>query len=245
MLRRTLLAATALCALTGVAAAADLPTTVPASIPAPVAPRFNWTGFYVGGQIGWQWMDDRTTATTFAGVPAALGGLGGFAGFSPGISGDGFIGGVHLGYNQQLQQIVVGIEGDFEGADVNGRSNLLNGSSVRSDLRWEGSVRGRLGVLVQDNLLLYGTGGVAFGDIRHRYFNAATGLGDSFNSTETGWTVGAGAEYAFAPNWTARLEYRYTDFGSTTHTSLVAFPGVNIKQEPTFNSVRFGVSYKF
>jgi outer membrane immunogenic protein len=91
--------------------------------------------------------------------------------------------------------------------------------------------------------LLYATGGVAFADLRDRL----TGPGgvETFDRTRAGWTVGAGAEWAISPAWSTRLEYRYTDFGNFTDVSAVAAPGFSYQHNPTFHTVRLGVSYHF
>ena len=103
-----------------------------------------------------------------------------------------------------------GLEGDLEGADIRGGYRLANTNGTDYRLRDQASIRGRLGVAF-NNSLLYVTGGVAFADIEHTYVFANTRF-EGISSTRTGWTVGAGWEYGFTPNWSARLEYRYYRF---------------------------------
>jgi outer membrane immunogenic protein len=137
---------------------------------------------------------------------------------------------------------VLGLEADIEASGVRGSFNFPNGdgSSFRSN--WQGSVRARLGYAA-DRALFYVTGGLAFADMRHSYYTAA--VIESFSQTRTGWTLGAGVEYAFTPNWTARVEYRYSDFGRSNYASAVAFPGFSYQQRPQEHAVRVGVSYLF
>jgi outer membrane immunogenic protein len=216
--------------------AADLgrmPTKAPVYTPAP-APLL-WNGFYIGAQVGYAWGDDHseefTTATGLA------------TGADPSIDPDGVVGGIHLGYNYQMSSIVLGVEGDIEASGVDGSATNVFGVTTSFDNRWQGSLRGRLGAAFGPTLL-YVTGGVAFADLRYRYSTAATPV-ESFSDTKAGWTLGAGAEFAFSPAWSTRLEYRYTDFGSITNTSLIGSPGFTYKHDPSFHTVRLGVSYHF
>ncbi|MHC4047729.1 outer membrane beta-barrel protein [Bradyrhizobium sp. 23AC] len=103
-------------------------------------------------------------------------------------------------------------------------------------------MRGRLGVAF-NNSLLYVTGGAAWGDMDHTYV-LANALFETVSTTRTGWTVGAGWEYGFTPNWSTRVEYRYTDFGTFRNNSTVSFPGFSYEHDPVFHTVRAGVSYR-
>lgn len=239
MLRKGLLLAAATVSLSTAGRAADLPTTVPAAIPAPQV--YNWTGFYVGAQVGGAFSSDGRIRQF---NPPGLGGLN-IA--SRNIDASGVIGGGHIGYNFQVQQWVIGLETDFEGSDANSGLRLLQtGDRFSQRLNWLGSVRGRLGYAI-DNWLVYGTGGVAYGEVDNRYVSGVTGLGQTRTDTRVGWTAGAGVEYAFQPNWTARLEYRYTelerrDFNPTIGTGIA---GSRFRDDPSFHTFRVGVSYRF
>lgn len=210
-------------------------TKAPAYAPAPVA---FWNGFYVGAQGGYQFgrvrQDEFAVAT----------------GVSTGINSNwdasGAVGGVHAGFNLQSGAFVYGIEGDIEASGVRGNNNVaapFTGTNFEN--RWQGSVRGRLG-LAMGPTLLYATGGVAIADLAGTY-SVGAGPQQTFRSTETGWTVGAGVEFAVAQNWTTRLEYRYTDFGTLTdNPSAAAVPGnFGYRNDVDFHTVRVGVSYKF
>lgn len=252
-MKKLLLSTTALLALTATASAADLPSRYAA--PAPVmaaAPIFTWTGFYVGAQVGYAWGEDET-ALFFGGAPVDLGG------FATDSEPDGFVGGVHVGYNYQMGSVVVGIEGDLEGAGIDGELSATDAAlpgyaaSVSSEINFQGSIRARVGVAL-DRALVYATGGLAFANIENTYaatlpagnvFGLPAGTySESFDDTQWGWTIGAGVEYAITNNLTARVEYRYTRFDSYDNsTALIA--GGAAEQEPEFHTVRAGVSYKF
>lgn len=197
------------------ALAADLPSRSRA--PAPImtqAPIFTWTGLYVGLQAGYAW-DKVAVDNAFAAVPVN-------------VSRNGFVGGGHIGYLFQTGPAVFGLEGDVEGATI-------KNSGLRA------SLRGRLG-LAADRALFYVTGGGALANQNYELWSPfAPAFTTSASATKLGWTVGAGVEYAFAPNWSARVEYRYSDFGKLNTANFVT--PVNISRRE--NAVRLGVSYHF
>jgi outer membrane immunogenic protein len=217
--------------------AADLRRAPPAYAPAYApAPVLFWNGFYVGGQVGYAWGRNRSTEFDTA--------TGLATGIDPRFDTNGFVGGLHLGYNLQMSNFVLGVEGDFEGSTVDGNAVLAApNTSTSFDTRWQASVRGRAGVTFGP-ALLYATGGVAFANLRHD-LSVGGGPVERFNDTKTGWTAGAGVEYALSRNWSTRLEYRYTDFGTITNVSAAAAPGFTYQHEPRFHTVRLGVSYRF
>ena len=122
----------------------------------------------------------------------------------------GFLVGGTLGYNYQTGSFVWGLEGDIAWSDVKGSVACGLGLTCETANRWLGTARGRLGYAF-DRLLPYITGGGAFGNVR-----ASINPGPIVSATNTriGWTVGAGLEYAFLGNWTAKIEYLYVDLGS-------------------------------
>jgi outer membrane immunogenic protein len=203
--------------------------------PIAVDPGYNWSGFYLGLQVGYAWGNNHTTEfITATGLPS---------GFNRNFDTSGVVGGVHGGYNWQSGQFVFGIEADVEAADITGGYRLANTNGTDFRLRDQASIRGRLGVAF-NNSLLYVTGGAAFADIEHTYVFANT-VFERVSRDRVGYTVGAGWEYGFTPNWTARLEYRYTDFGTYRDNSLVAFPGFSYQDHPVYHTVRGGISYRF
>jgi outer membrane immunogenic protein len=177
------------------ASAADMPARAPIANVPMVLP-YNWTGFYVGGDLGGGWGDhDRSV------VPP---------GFQNSYRSNGVIGGIHGGYNYQIQSFVIGAETDINWTSIKGDDGGAGGTLDQTKLNWIGSLRGRLGY-AWDRFLVFGTGGLAYGELEH-YNNAAPG--QTFRSTRTGWTAGGGLEYAVDANWLVRAEYRYYDLGT-------------------------------
>jgi outer membrane immunogenic protein len=221
-MKRVLFALVGLAALTGTAAAADLP---PRPAPAPyykapvMAPIYNWTGFYIGINGGGGFGRSNWDST------------GGFN------TSGGLVGGT-IGYNYQAGQAVFGLEGDIDWANINGTTNNFCPLGCKTSDNWLSTVRGRLGYAA-DRFMPYVTGGAAFGDIKA---NAPGFVGA--DNDKAGWTVGAGLEFAVAPNWSLKAEYLYVDLGKfncgvscgLTTTNNVSF---------TTNLVRAGVNYRF
>lgn len=207
-----LVAASAIALLSSVSAYA-------ADMVAPSQPVYSWAGGYVGIQGGYGWTDAKFTEGPFAEKENFNGGLLG----------------VHAGYNFQSGAFVYGLEGDVS-YNWN-KTDIFDGfMNARAD--WQGSLRLRAGYAL-DRVLIYGTGGVAIANGVVKYPGFPINV--QSNKTFTGFTVGAGAEYAFAENWTARLEYRYTDFGKQNVGLIIGDIDAKLKQQ----SVLVGVSYKF
>jgi outer membrane immunogenic protein len=251
MLRRTLLASAGALVLTGAALAADLRAPPPVLLPAP--PIFTWTGLYVGLNAGGTWSNntnvDTVTADVFGnpalgGGPAAGVASAALATASFPVKSSGFIGGGQIGYNYQFaNSFVVGLEADIQGIAASNRTHsvfsqapvagfpanpidqTLSSSRGQSYL---GTVRGRLGFTITPTLLVYGTGGLAYGQTNSttsitQAFENAPGVPNPFSSfgtfsnTRVGWTAGGGLEWLFAPNWSVKAEYLYYDLGSLTY----------------------------
>ncbi len=240
-MKRILLATAVTASLTIGAIAADLPSRTPPALLPPPPLAVNWTGIYAGGQVGFQWANtNQFTYSTATGAATAA---------QPSYYQSGVVGGGHVGYNYQINQFVLGIEGDIEGTTYKGSAPYAGGLySFNTTESIEGSIRGRVGVAGYDRALFYVTGGVAFAPIKNSYGigTATVPLYDDITTTHTGWTVGGGFEYAFNPHWSARLEYRYTDFGNYNDILAVS-PGGTIsdRHHETDNAVRLGFSYKF
>jgi outer membrane immunogenic protein len=193
----------------------------------PIAAPFSWTGFYVGGELGWNWSrydlgssSDRVlTFPNFVPVTVAV------PGFS--FNDSQLVGGGQLGYNQQFGKFVIGFEGDFEARSFSGSRTVvllfsnppeIDFLGIRRSLKtdWMASSRLRAGV-VWERFLFYGTGGAAFADLSLHAgdaYNTSPPQPSSDDATVIGWTAGAGAEWAVVNAFSLGFEYRHSDFGS-------------------------------
>jgi outer membrane immunogenic protein len=205
---RIVLGAVALAALgwTVSAQAADLPygSRAPYTVNQPLN-VYSWAGPYLGANLGYAWgsVDNNVTKPS------------------------GFAGGVQGGYNWQSGPLVFGVEGDLQATGADDTFAPWKFSNP-----WFGTVRGRIGYAF-NNILFYGTGGLAFGELRGETF------GLSETHTNAGWTAGVGAEFGFAPNWSAKVEYLYVDLANSNYTITGAQNGYR------FGLLRAGVNYHF
>jgi outer membrane immunogenic protein len=228
--KKLLLLGTALVAFADAGLAADLGPYRPGSIkdePVPIyAPVFTWTGFYVGGHVGWGWSDVDWSYVD--------------VGTNSDHSGDGFLGGVQVGYNWQKGSLVLGVEGDVSWADISGSDDCANPAfTCQHDLNWLASIRARAG-LAANSTLFYVTGGVAWADAEY----VTPGFG-SHSSTETGWVAGGGIEHAFTPHWTARVEYLHYEIDGGT-APVGTLDGISRTElDTSIETVRLGINYKF
>ncbi|MBI1619887.1 outer membrane protein [Aquamicrobium zhengzhouense] len=212
-MKKLALTASILAAASTSAFAADVAYEEPAPYTPPVATVYDWTGVYVGIQGGYVW----TTLTDPLDVDEDF---------------DGGTLGALVGANWQNGNIVFGVEGDIN-YTWNENDYLFGNTAVEVGTDWSGSLRARLGYAM-DRTLLYATGGLA---LANGYVNVV-GVGEE-SETLTGWTIGAGIEHAFTDTWTARLEYRYSDYGSDDF-------GLGVGDfDVSDHTVRVGMSYKF
>jgi len=201
-----------------------------------------WNGPEVGVQGGYGWGQSSGDIRTLPGN---------FLKQSYEFSPDGGMGGGHAGYNWQFGHTLLGVEGDVEGGDLFGRRDKFGtlaggGAEFKTRLDFDASVRGKIGYAF-DRVLLYGTGGVAFGDV-HVPYESGVGCAANFScgtsdTMRVGWTAGGGLGYAITPRWSANIEYRYTDLGSHGFTSVRY--GFHDDNSFNYNMVRLGVSYRF
>ncbi|MGY2902641.1 outer membrane protein [Bradyrhizobium sp. URHC0002] len=260
--RKALLVISALAFSSMAASAADMAMRTKAP-PIVVDPSYNWSGFYIGGNVGYGWGD---ADTSFNPLPSAAA----FVNLAPTTLApdpQGVVGGVQAGYNWQAGKFVFGLEADIQASDIHGNAlvtPIIQNSgapfpgagflAASQRIDWFGTVRARAGFTPVDRLLLYVTGGLAYGNVS---YNAQTDFRPggtiqypaSFSRTKTGWTAGAGAEWAFAQNWTAKVEYLYIDLGneSTIANPVPANPPfqVGYNWRTTEQIARVGLNYKF
>jgi len=267
-MKRILIGIAAIASLLSTSAfAADMAPRMYTKAPAPMVEVYNWTGFYIGGNVGYSWGRSENTETLSRLAT-------GVALFTDTSRNDvnGVIGGGQIGYNWQLTNWLIGLEADIQGSGERGSSNFVrvgcanDGTNITSNLtqklNWFGTVRGRAGVLVSPTVLLYATGGLAYGEVQTGGSvtgNSAQGVPITValpgtSSTRAGWTAGAGVEGRIAGNWTAKLEYLYMDLG-TVSAGPIALTGilvpvrttgaVSYSSHFTDNILRVGVNYHF
>jgi len=242
--------------------AADMAVKMPVKAPPPLPvapPAISWTGFYIGGNAGYGWGDDRTVTFTpndpLAAIDTCGGANGGTCPPPTSFNISGALGGLQAGYNWQFNENwLTGIEADFDWSGIKGTgtSNFILGNFIAGpkasnfvasqNLKWFGTIRGRLGFLPMNSLLVYGTGGFAYGRVDENVvlnsqpgpgdfggggfgFNCAAGpncfLGSS-SRTATGWTAGGGVEYAVWSNVSLKVEYLYVNLGGGDAVNVVA-----------------------
>jgi outer membrane immunogenic protein len=259
----------------GALTAADMPMYSKA--PAPVAATYDWTGLYFGGHIGGGW-----ETQTFSDPSGWLSNISlivcGFVS-GPGsqeVSSSSFLGGVQAGANYQIGRLVLGSEFDVSWSSLNssfsgslpkapGAPAALNSTeSFTSSTHWIATATTRLGV-ARDTWLFYGKAGAAWAGTINNVSMVDTfagvpsnaGLAGGLSDTRVGWTLGTGIEWAFARNWTTKLEYDYMDFGTKvenivtsgsnggfgTNAPIAANLPVSVSQ--SVSMVKWGVNYKF
>jgi outer membrane immunogenic protein len=245
--------------------AADLGARAPyAKAPAMVDHLYNWTGLYMGAHAGYGFMKStdaisgaNAAGTAFlvsAGIPTSI----------P-LDPSGFLVGGQFGYNWQVSSAwVLGFEADMSWTDMRktvaerATNEVSRIMTAREKLDSFGTVRARLGFIPVDRLLVYGTGGLAYGHAR--LSTALTLVNDgttvcagnncqagATSDTKVGWTIGAGTEWAFTNNWSLKAEYLYYDLGNLSHTMTdPSFPSIfNAAVQLKGNIVRAGVNYRF
>ena len=233
-MKKLLVAGAALAVLIGTPAfAADMPLKAPPAPPPP--PPFSWTGFYIGGELGGAWANGHVTDSLH--------------GLSVSSSHDGWLGGAVVGYNLQTSNIVFGIEADFDGTSLKatGSGVFIPGvgtlqASAKTD--WITTVAGRVGFAAADRALFYVKGGGGWVGNTASITNLNTGAAVSASNTNSGWLLGAGIEYAFAPQWSAKLEYDYIGLRSWSWNSTV-FPGDTFTASRNISEFKAGINYRF
>jgi outer membrane immunogenic protein len=218
------------------AQAADLPRRAFAPAPAVAVytpPAFSWTGFYIGVNAGYGWGSLGDAGNPTYGKPS------------------GFVLGGTAGYNYQINQFVLGLEGDanWTNIDSSGRTLVavapapaLPSAVVNTaNVAWMGTLRARAGYSV-DRALLFVTAGYAGASLEHTFDNLTAPATGSSSHWANGWAAGAGIEYAFSRNISAKTEYLYTSFGSQNQFSGTPYAS---RSELSMSLVRAGVNYRF
>jgi outer membrane immunogenic protein len=250
-----------------------LAVATPAQAAPPALPTFNWSGWYAGVNIGYSWGSGNTNYTDpgfCCGLPTS---------FSNRENIDGIIGGGQTGYNWQVNNLLFGLEADIQDSGEKSTANSSNSYTCNVEgclisfahlpgagdpfinqyqttkIEWFGTVRGRAGVLVNPTLWVYGTGGLAYGNI-----TVTGGVTDTFgcaacswsygaSTTRVGWTVGAGVEGVVpgVNDWTWKVEYLYIDFGTVSGSGFEADFGSTYtwSARVTDNILRVGFNRKF
>jgi outer membrane immunogenic protein len=235
-MKQTWFPAVAVIALIGTssgAIAADLGRPPPA--PPPIMPLFyNWSGFYIGANVGGAWasgtLTDNLTGASFTGNHS------------------GVIGGGTIGYNWQVAPMfVLGVEGTFDGTSI-GKTSTTVGTPIgaiqgSAGTNWVSTVAARFGI-AQNNWLFYGKAGGGWADNTASLTNLVTGGSVSASNTTGGWLVGGGIEYGLTNNWTIKAEYDYLGLSHWTAASPF-LPGDSINLARQINMFTVGVNYKF
>ncbi|MGD9830031.1 MAG: outer membrane protein [Hyphomicrobiaceae bacterium] len=230
-MRRMILALALAVSVSGTAAAADLGGAPPPLRDEPVyaGPGFTWTGLYAGVQIGGAWGGSSVNDGS---------------GFTPSWDHDGWFGGGFVGFNFQTGPLVLGLEADWNAADISGgRGNVgFIGNTVSSSIDSFGSFRGRLG-FAANRWLFFVTGGYSWADSNHAQFSPIVGFTGSAGKTLDGWTVGGGLEYAFSSNLVGRIEYRHYEWDGGRLAMPAPYTSRSLDLD--LDTVTVGLSWKF
>ncbi len=223
--------------------AADLPVAPIAPAPAYYRPAlYDWTGFYVGGQVGAGLLQDTSSPIAGAATTAPSGPVG--------INPSGGVAGVQAGFNYEFAPWVVGVEGSWAHSWLNGNGTTPSTTGAAatvsrdtSSMMWIAAATARVGYAF-DTLLVYVKGGGAWANVKYTedvLVPTIVGPTQSLTDTRSGFTAGAGLEYGFVEGWSGRLEYDFYDFG--TQNYAFAITPVQIKSE--VHVVTAGINYRF
>ena len=238
-LRSTLLAGVSSVALVFAADAADLQVKAPA----PALPISNWQGFYIGVHGGAGRLNASQHHFGEDGIC--------FEASSCVLNASGGVFGAQAGYNWQSRYTVYGIEGDWSWTNFDNTQTLnalVTPAVIRSRVSWLGSVRGRMGLAIEDTMI-YVTGGLAFGGTRSGwaggYGSASTVCCDVQSGTRVGWVAGVGAEHMLTKNWTVRAEGLYYDLGRDQQTITTGTGTYKTEFSHEVMLARIGLDFKW
>jgi outer membrane immunogenic protein len=217
-----------------------------------------WSGWYVGGNVGYGWGASTDPSISFTDPGGPVAGISAFfnagGNLFPSHNPSGVLGGLQLGYNYQTGPWVWGVVTDFQGSDIKASGTVstpvpptLGGldESLSAKINWFGTVRGKVGWAPAPDWLLYGTGGLAYGQVESTLGFACTPpagvtcanvlVSGSQKTTKVGWTAGAGVDYAVTSALTVGLEYLYLDLGRDTVTGVQAdLPALTVSADQHF-----------
>ena len=205
------------------ASAADLPRRAPAYVAPAYAPVFTWTGVYGGLNGGYGFGSLKGNGNAFGGDPSG-----------------GLIGGT-VGYNYQYNQLVVGLEADFDYASIGNSQTSAGPLTTRTNMNFADTIRGRAGYAI-GRTLFFVTGGYAGGNVHTTVYDTPRNFYAANSNYLNGYALGAGVEYAFMPNLSGKVEYLYTDLGQAynfAYTPDVTRIGYSV------SNIRAGINYHF
>jgi outer membrane immunogenic protein len=199
----------------------------------PLPPPVTWRGFYLGGNIGGAWatssVSDNLTSVSFD------------------RDNNGFIGGVQVGYNYQIGNLVLGVEWDFDWTSIDASGNIgvpgiVGPLQASANTEWISTLAGRIGLALDRTLVYVKVGG---GWVRNEasITHLATGASVSASDTNGAWVIGGGFEYALAPNWTAKFEYDFIGLSDKTLPGLSGSRGFELERD--IQQVKVGINFKF
>jgi outer membrane immunogenic protein len=233
-MKKFLLGTAALLALASQASAADLAARPYTKAPPMVAAIYDWTGFYIGASGGYGWGRSREQFALTPGIPTNF-------------NVDGGLAGGQIGYNWQTGAWVFGVEADGHWANLRGSTACPNPAFLCSaNTRTLASFRGRLGYAT-GSWLFYGTGGLGYANTRYTALTGGVpGAGTTgvFTADRWGYAAGAGIEWGFTPNWTAKVEYMHYGFDSATAPAGTLGAGT-ASVRPDIDTVKVGVNYRW
>ncbi len=211
--------------------AADLPVKAPPPAPVPI---FSWTGLYLGANIGGARSSGSVTDV--------------ITGANLNSDSSGFIGGGQVGYNYQFNTFVLGVEWDIDGTSISKTSNVVptafGNLQASASTDWISTLTARFGFAL-DHWLLYGKAGGAWVQNTATLSNLTTGGSVSASNTSSGWTAGVGGEWAFAPQWSAKIEYDHVQLDDFSPSTSNVILNDRLILSRHIDMVKAGVNYRF
>ena len=224
-----------------------------------------WSGFYAGINLGGGFGNGSANESGHSSnLDFAYNNGNGNIPSNYNITSNGVLGGGQIGYNLLIKKIILGFETDFQGSGISGNKNIYipstsdlceSSNNAKNDLNYFGTSRLRLGFNPVDSVMLYATGGFAYGNTSTSSKTAWNSggsscdgpLSGSSNTTAVGWTTGLGAEYFFIQKWSLKAEYLYVDLGKTKYTANVPTndASMDYQFDQQYNIFRLGLNYKF